>query len=242
MICYPQCQVALFYLAAHFKEDIYRRNRSYVHYDYLGRCVSEIHRDSYDLVYSKGVWDVDMARTLAMEVVDVLQPHLKLRGDACVSVKELKAEIVSAGLCAPGVTDAIFLQLHRVENPLQLITTTIHELAHLVCKDVGHHTIACDPHCAVWVKAAQMLTSAFSSSVAVDRASPTPRFLDCLGLYTGLERWWLWLPVSPTFCNDCATFQKESTRKRLDRQERRDHASDRNMKSPIKTCNITYRT
>ena len=38
----------------------------------------------------------------------VLQPHLKLRGDARVSVKELKAEIVSAG-CGGTVWGGVML-------------------------------------------------------------------------------------------------------------------------------------
>ena len=215
MICFPECVIAIYDLRRGLSENIYKDGRLAVIYDRLGRCATAIHSEDHGLEYEKGFWPVDKARILAQETVDVLLPHLKLREKNRVVVKELSYETLPAGMTIGNIRDAIFIQLHRVENPIQLVSTVIHELAHLKCVDIGHHQTGCDAHCAAWVEASILLTTAFINTVQLESASPAPRLLDTVSYWTDLDRWDKWIPVSSTFCHDCETFASAGTRLRL---------------------------
>ena len=217
IVCLPACRLSLRQLEQVYSAEDYRDNRADAVYYRDGSCASQIHQDE-GIFYPKGFWPVDNARRLAQEVADILLPRLQHRHRGRIFVRELEAATTQAGCSLISEVDKIFIQLHRVENPLQLVSTVIHELAHITAFDIGHLDESCGHHCVVWLEAARMLTSAFIGCMVERSREPASGLVDMLAYQTGLGGWFRRLPITQGICIDCQPYK--DAKQRLDDQER----------------------
>ena len=214
--CFNDCRLHLTRLAQVYSAQIYREHRADAVY-YRGGCASKIHDDE-GIFYPKGFWSVDDSRQLAQEVVDILRPRLLHHHRGRIYVRDLEAGRTEAGCSLPFEMDKIFIQLHRTENPLQLVATVIHELAHLTVCDIGHlDSRICGDHCIVWVEAARILTSAFIGCMRERSEEPAAGLVDMLAYQTRLGGWYRRLPITQSVCVDCRAYK--DAEQRLGEQE-----------------------
>ena len=209
--CFTDCRLHLTRLEQVYSAEIYREHRADAVY-YLDGCASKIHDDE-GIFYPKGFWPVDDARQLAQEVVDVLRPRLLHHHRGRIFVRDLEAGRTEAGCSLNFEMDQIFIQLHRLENPLQLVATVIHELAHVTACDIGHlDTRMCGDHCIVWLEAARILTSAFIGCMRERSREPASGLVDMLAYQTRLGGWFRRLPITQSVCIDCRAYRDAEER------------------------------
>ena len=53
MICFTECNLAIYDVKRNLREDLYTAGRSGVIYDHRGRCATAIHHEDYGMEYFK---------------------------------------------------------------------------------------------------------------------------------------------------------------------------------------------
>ena len=156
----PSCVITMVTILSQLAQDCYAGYEN-VLYDEMGRCATKFLQDRYDYVKNfKDLWPAVRVGRLIDEVVTVMVPVLKLRHR--VRVCYLTRDIQDAGMTSRNHPDMICINPFGVINPMDVVSTTIHELAHLKMFELNH--FCNDDHCVVWRECARMFTRAFAVS------------------------------------------------------------------------------
>ena len=154
------CHIAMVILRIHLSQVCYAGYQN-VLYDDFGRCATKFLAEQYGYVKKiRELWPAARVAELINEVVMVMDPLLKLEHP--VRVCYLAKDVERAGMTLRSHPDMIFISPFGVINPMDVVSTTIHELAHLKIIELDH--FCGDDHCVVWRECARMLTRAFAVS------------------------------------------------------------------------------
>ena len=124
------------------------------------RCFCQHQLDeSGSMSLTSSSWGDVKAMTLATEVVEIMNHALQL---GLQEIKWLRDDSEMMGCVLPFMLDTIFLRASGVLHPLDMISTVLHELAHIYVEKCGHHhKKGSQSHCQAWVEATQFLTVLF---------------------------------------------------------------------------------
>ena len=124
--------------------------------DPLGRCVCQHELDTVGtMTLPKSTWGEVRVRALVTALVHVLSTVIKL---GVKEVQWLRHDYPAVGCVLPYRKHTIFIKAMNVLHPLDVVGTTIHEMAHHMVSRCGHHHESGDKHCKSWEDAAKYLT------------------------------------------------------------------------------------
>ena len=185
-----------FDLAKHFKW-IYgeHENVDNVFFDIYGCCHTRFYMDNRMFRYLAPGEPVTLEEgmRLAQKVLDVLQPHIKLGIDKCLPIKSGEDKL---GMTLSWKKDTVFIQCSGVRHPFDVVSTTIHEVAHHMTLYADHRCSIAGGHCDVWTRAVKYLTSLFAR---LNKSSP---YFSHLAYLYGHD-WAEYLVQSITSCAGC---------------------------------------
>ena len=155
------CDFIIFNLTRDFRPYV-RDAMAMVYYDEAGRCNGQywLETTGENIHQTKYLCLAIRVMGIVKETVQVMTPLLKLSTDS-VTAKFLQKNNHSAG-CTGSRKGLIFIQPFQFLNPMDVVSVTIHELAHLKVMDLGHHS--CEHHCIAWKFCVQLLTQIFAVS------------------------------------------------------------------------------
>ena len=124
--------------------------------DPLGRCVGQHELDTVGtMTLPKSTWGEVRVRALVTALVHVLCTVIKL---GVKEVQWLRHDYPAVGCVLPFWKHTIFIKAMHVLHPLDVVGTTIHEMAHHMVSRCGHHHESGDNHCKWWEDATKYLT------------------------------------------------------------------------------------
>ena len=124
---------------------------------------------------TSSVWGEVEVMALTTEVVEVMEDAFPL---GIREIKWLHEDCDPIGCVLPFKLGTVFLRPSNILHPMDITSTTLHELAHMFVEQCGHHhRRGSEYHCQAWVEAVQFLTVLFGvrygrffSTDSIDRA------------------------------------------------------------------------
>ena len=123
--------------------------------DSHGRCLPQHQLDQVGyMTLAPSVWDELRVMTLVTELLHALAGFLGVK-----KVEWLQEDLPAVGCFLPFVTDTIFVRAAKVLHPLDAISTTLHELGHVLVRHCRHVHSLYQIHCEAWKDATKLLTA-----------------------------------------------------------------------------------
>ena len=123
--------------------------------DSNGRCLPQHQLDQMGyMTLAPSVWDELRVMALVTELVHALEGFLWEK-----KVEWLRADVPAAGCFLPFITGTIFIKAAKVLHPLDAISTTLHELGHVLERRCRHVHRPGQTHCEAWKDATKLLTA-----------------------------------------------------------------------------------
>ena len=91
---------------------------------------------------------------LVTELVHALAGFLGVK-----KVEWLQEDVPAVGCFLPFITDTIFIRAAKILHPLDAISTTLHELGHVLVRRCRHVHSPRQTHCEAWKDATKLLTA-----------------------------------------------------------------------------------
>ena len=120
---------------------------------------------------TSSVWREVEVMALTKEVVEVMEDAFAL---GIHEIKWLCEDCDLTGCVLPFKLGTIFLRPSNILHPMDIISTTLHELAHVFVEQCGHHhRRGSESHCQAWVASHSVIWGkiwAIFSSDSIERA------------------------------------------------------------------------
>ena len=131
-------------------------------YDKTSRCHLCYFQDEGLAQYSEvaRLWTPENNRNLTKEVLGILEEETGLGITEVSWIKQGGGEV---GDTLAWIEDRIFIQCGGVHHPFDIVSTTIHEIAHQMVFQTPHK-VCKNHHCAVWQRCTRILTARFASA------------------------------------------------------------------------------
>ena len=138
-------------------------------FDVEGRCSMEYHRDQGStLALTKSLWPCSRSEKLVVEIVQALRKAVGLLRDVR-HIIWIRPEADHAGIMFPWDPTVIAIKASRTLHPLDLISSVIHELGHVLSVKLEHDDDEHENHhCDTWETCVKLLAVHLAVSVVID--------------------------------------------------------------------------
>ena len=124
--------------------------------DTPGRCYCQYQLDTLgSMSIPRFTWGEIEVMNLVTALVHLLNAVLPL---GVTEVRWLRSDYQAVGCVLPFRKETIFVKAMHVLHPLDVVATTIHEIAHHMVQRCGHNHELGGSHCKAWADATRFLT------------------------------------------------------------------------------------
>ena len=166
-----------------------------VFFDEYNRCHIKYFADHkmWNLLPRGRQWTFEESHCLVKEVLHLMQREVKLGVKKMYPIRSGEGAL---GMSLGYIEDAIFVQCGGGRHPFDVVSTTLHELAHHMVFQTPHCLTCDDGHCQVWRRCVKVLTAIFA------KAKKNTFYLSQLNRLYG-SHWSLCIVQGVKSCNGC---------------------------------------